>query len=132
MRTAPSVLVASSTPASVPVDMASLVSSAQLAGGGEVLGDGSQSQVVVVADLDEHPKCLVVSDLVPFHQDALGLPDQVSGRQRRTHVVHVLDAGERDRGVAGEQQSYLLRLVIEGIHAPAVQVQRTQVVTLDP
>ena len=45
------------------------------AGRGQVLSNRAQGQVVVVADLDQHPECLVWGDFVPLHQDPLRLPD---------------------------------------------------------
>ena len=60
-------------------------------------------------------KAGVPGDLEPLHEDALRLTDQLPGAHRRAHPLLLLGAGQRDGGVAGEDQPDRLGLGAEGV-----------------
>jgi hypothetical protein len=51
---------------------------------------------------------------VAFHQDALGLADDVTVAERGMQLVSTLGVGERQRGQGGQQGGDLLMVIIKG------------------
>ena len=66
-------------------------------------------------------------ELKPFHQDALGLTDDVAIDERRFTVLRLAGAGERDSGVGGERrrQACAVLSVLEVVGGAAHQAQHT-------
>jgi hypothetical protein len=68
---------------------------------------------------------------VPLHEDALRLPDDVPVVHPGTQVRLVLRAGQRHSGVAGEQQTDVLTLAVEGGLCAGVHVESPELVAGD-
>jgi hypothetical protein len=81
---------------------------------GELAGDVEQLPVHLLGDAGQDTEGLLGSKSVSFHEDALGLPDDVPVAHADTQVRLVLRAGQRHCGVTGEQETDVLALVIEG------------------
>ena len=97
----------------------------------ELAGDVDQFPVHLLGDADEYTEGLIGGELVPLHDDALRLPDDVPVVHPGTQVRLVLRAGQRHSGVAGEQQTDVLTLAVEGGLCAGVHVESPELVAGD-
>lgn len=105
--------------------------SGQVPGRGEQLGDVAQLGVRVLRRDDEQVERLESVDLVPLHQDALGLTDDVAGVESGAQTGRGAAGLHRDGGVHGEQHGDGLVVIGEGVGLGRVDVERAEVVALD-
>src|SRR5690349_25091447 len=103
--------------------MSSAVPVREVASAGEDLRDVTEFEVGFGAGLDQDLERLIGGELEAFHQNAFGLPDDVSTVDRDPQLLLASGGGHRYRGVRGEQQPDLFGLVAEGPCLPGVHVQ---------
>src|SRR4051794_10918213 len=73
----------------------------QFAGRDQAVGHVAELDVVVLRVAPEHREGLIAIDAEPFHQDALGLTDQLPRVDRLPERGLLPGAGQGDRGVPG-------------------------------
>jgi hypothetical protein len=74
---------------------------------------------------------LLGGDLVPLHEDAFSLADQLPGNQGFAELTDLLGIRERHRGVRRDECPDLFGLAIEGVRALSVEVQGTDPIAFD-
>ena len=95
-----------------------------------------QPDVQALRYLFEQLHGLVFGEVLPGHEDLLGLRDDITGSQgllQAKGLLHLLvrfGSGHGDGGVGGEDLSDLEGLVVEGTDLPGVEVERTHGVAL--
>ena len=85
------------------------------AGGGDLVGDVPELAVDARGDVGEHGEGLLGRELVPLHEDALGLTDPVAAAQRRLQMLLAFGGGQRKRGVDSEDPRDGLGVGVEGV-----------------
>lgn len=86
-------------------------------------GDVSKLQVVELTGQGQDPKSLIPSDLVPLHQDAFGLADEIAEVDGADQILLLLSLGHGDGGVRREEQRDVLGLLVEGFRVSAEEVE---------
>jgi hypothetical protein len=77
-----------------------------------MLRHGGQLDVAVLGGLRQLPEGPVGGSAVAFHEEALGLADDVPAGQRGLHLAQPLRLGQGERGEGGEQPGDPLVLVV--------------------
>src|SRR5579862_5657305 len=104
----------------------------ELAGLHETAGDLGQLNVLGLGYPGQDAESGVGGNAVPFHQDALGLPDDVPVGERVVHLVSALRFSEGERRERGQQDRDPLVRVAEGGGLVGVQAERAQAPLVDP
>jgi hypothetical protein len=95
-----------------------------------VLGHVAAFDVGVLGSPGQDREGLLGGHLVPLHEDALGLTDQVARRHRDAQILFVSCAAQRHGRLGGERQPLTAGLRVEAPELRGVQVQRTQAVLI--
>src|SRR3984957_14097040 len=98
----------------------------------ETAGDLGKLHVLGLGYTGQDPESGVGGNAVPFHQDALGLPDNVPVAKRIVHLVSALRVSEGERRERGQQDRDPLVRVAEGRGLVGVQAERAQAPLIDP
>src|SRR3984957_6247439 len=103
-----------------------------LAGLHETAGDLGKLHVLGLGYTGQDAEGGVSGNAVPFHQDALGLPDNVPVAERVMHLVSALRVSEGERRERGQQDRDPLVRVAEGGDLVGVEAERAQAPLIDP
>src|SRR5215217_3800400 len=101
-----------------------------LASVGEAARHVPQLQVQMLRGASQEVESVLRGDLKPLHQDAFGLADDISRQQGLLQITAkalkgaaLINRPGRHRGVRGQDESNLLRSVVERIRNDAVGIQ---------
>ncbi len=84
-----------------------------------MLGRVAQLDVALLGDPGQGREGLLGGQLVPLHEDALGLTDQVAGDHCGAQVLLGLRAAQRHRRLRGERQPLAADLRVERLRLRA-------------
>src|SRR5829696_5751188 len=108
-----------------------LTGAPQCAGPNQLCCHVAQLRVGSLRGVSEDGECLVLSDLVPLHQDAFGLFDDGSRRHRDAQVSKILAgssycvrSADRDRYPGGDLLAYDHIALPERVRTSGVSVER--------
>ena len=97
----------------------------------DALSDVQQFGVRFLGQPSQQCEGLYGIDPEAFHDDALGLADEVTAGDRAVHLFGCLGTGHGDRGVLGKDLAVEERVVIEDARLAAIEVERSEVVLMD-
>src|SRR3954453_9361301 len=92
----------------------------------QFLGDVAQLDVAVRGRPDEEGEGAVLVHLVPLHDDADRLSDQLPGRQRLMQVGELAGLVQRDGRVRGERGGEILHDRVDAVTGRGVEVEPTE------
>ena len=95
-------------------------------GSGGHVGDVDELDVGFLGQPPQQVECGECVDGEPFHQDPLGLTDEVPAGQGAAELLRAAHRVPRHRGVGGEDQAELDRLLVELVGTFGIKVERGQ------
>lgn len=87
----------------------------------------------MLAGANEGLEPLCGGEVVARHQDSLGLADDVAGLVSLVESIDLLGEGEGegDGGAAGEEETDLFGLIVEGVGTACIEIEGAEVVAVD-